>query len=231
MITEAVILAGGRGTRLRSVVKNMPKPMALVGKYPFLHYVIEYLSKQGIRKIFLSVYYLKNQIIDYFADNYLGCEIAYIEEHEPLGTGGAVVNSLASINGNEFWLLNGDTYFPVNLVQQEAFHFANKAQITLALKYINDASRYGLVELNAQNVLVSFLEKGSGNSGYINGGVYLLTKNSFAGLLMGKNYSLELLLSQYIKQYKVMGFIASQPFIDIGIPEDYYKAASIIASN
>lgn len=145
LVTEAVILAGGRGTRLASVVPDLPKPMAPVGEKPFLHYLIAYLSGQGIRRIIISVGYRKEAIINFFGSHYLDCDIVYAEELSPLGTGGAVVNSLALVQGQYFWLFNGDTFFPVELSLIEKFHFENHADITLGLKKVADADRKSVV--------------------------------------------------------------------------------------
>ncbi len=132
MVTTAIILAGGLGIRLKKVVQDLPKPMALIRGRPFLEYQMDFWISQGVTKFILSVGYLKQTIIDHFGDSYLTASIDYIVEDEPLGTGGALL--LASQGLKEtFLLLNGDTFFEVDLNNLIAFHKKQQSELTLSL--------------------------------------------------------------------------------------------------
>ncbi|MDA0902475.1 MAG: sugar phosphate nucleotidyltransferase, partial [Proteobacteria bacterium] len=146
---QAVILAGGFGTRLKKVVSDVPKPMAPVNGKPFLFYLLSYLRKHHFTDIVLSVGYLKEQIQQYFGDNFLGLNIKYAIEKEPLGTGGAIINSLKLINQNQpVVILNGDTFLEVDYQKLIHHHNITKTNFTIALKEMSDCGRYGLVGIN-----------------------------------------------------------------------------------
>lgn len=230
MTNEAIILAGGFGTRLASVV-DVPKPMAPINDIPFLEYILNYLAKHHITKIHLAVGYKYQVIVDYFGDNYKGLELNYVIEDTPLGTGGAVKQALEKVTSDEVFIINGDTFFDVDLTQMDSQFIANKATVSLALKPMKNFDRYGVVEVDSTNKILAFKEKQHCESGAINGGIYLLKTNIFEGLDFPEQFSLEQdYFDVYCSQTNFFGFISDTYFIDIGIPTDYAKAQEELLS-
>ena len=219
---EAIVLAGGFGTRLKKVVSNVPKPMAPINNKPFLEYIFRFLRKNNIDRVILSVGYKKEIIKDYFKDSFLGIEIIYSEEDEPLGTGGAIKRALEFVESKECFVLNGDTYFDINLNEMK---LSNGINILIALKQMKNVDRYGAVEIDKNNYITSFREKQYFTKCFINGGVYLISKGIFDDYYnLNKNFSFERFLSKNFKKLKAKGIIFDDYFVDIGIPEDYEKA-------
>ena len=216
------MLAGGLGTRLRGVINDLPKPMAIINGKPFLHYVFVYLSKQKINNVILSVGYKAEIIESFFGNRYLDIEIAYSKETEPLGTGGGIKQAFQLVNDFAF-VLNGDTFFDIDLNSLRDFHLQNEADITLALKSMKNFDRYGTVLLH-ENRIVNFEEKKFLVEGLINGGVYFFGKNIFENIVEEKFSFEKVVLEKYVSQKKLCGKIYNDYFIDIGIPEDYLKA-------
>ena len=223
---EAIILAGGFGTRLQKVVNDIPKSMALINNRPFLEYQINYLKKYNINRIILSVGYKKNIISDYFKDNFNGIEIVYAVEDKPLGTGGGIKNALKFLKSDFAFILNGDSLFNVNLTDFYNFHKNNKSKISIALRCLDDVGRFGSVEINNNNEIINFAEKKDRKGkGYINGGIYLFDKKYFLNLDMPEKFSIEKdFFEKIIKKEKVFGFLSDDYFLDIGIPDDFIKA-------
>ncbi len=222
---EAIILAGGFGTRLQSVVKDVPKPMADIRGKPFLEYLLMFLAKSGFSKVILSVGYKKEVIMDYFKDFYLGMEIIYSPEESPLGTGGAIKKALMYAIGENVLVLNGDTFFNLDITSFYATHQQNTSSITMALKPMTQFDRYGSVNTSGKTV-VSFEEKGFKEKGLINAGAYIIRK-SIQKILTEFNdvFSFEKdFLEKNISTIKPVAYIEDAYFIDIGIPEDYNKA-------
>ncbi|MBK9477888.1 MAG: nucleotidyltransferase family protein [Bacteroidetes bacterium] len=227
MIKEAIILAGGLGTRLQPVLGNTPKPMALINGKPFLHYIFQYLRFYQIPRVILSVSPLTRSIEEHFGKNYLGIELLYSYENEPLGTGGGVKLALQKCNADTVLVLNGDTLFSVDLFQLSAFHVKNNAQITLALKYCDEIGRFGKVNIDHRFRITGFEEKKTGVSknGYINGGVYLINIPLFTSINFPSTFSIEKdFFEKYLEHINFLGFVSNKYFIDIGIPEDYLRA-------
>jgi len=222
---ESIILAGGFGKRLQSVVRDVPKPMANIEGRPFLSYIIEYLSRNGIKKIFLSVGYMHEKIIKYFGNKYSNLEIEYVIEHKPLGTGGAIAKALRQTKEEEILILNGDTFFKIDHREMLKFHRSKGAHMTIALKPMTDARRYGTVQIEGERI-IGFKEKSLSTGGYINAGVYILNRELFKALSSyGEAFSFEVdFLPKSIIDLKVFAFIRDSYFIDIGVPEDYEKA-------
>ncbi len=219
-MTPVIILAGGFGTRLSTVVKDVPKPMAPINGKPFLHYIFQELEFQQIQQVVLSVGHLKEIIQDYFQDKYLGISIQYAIENEPLGTGGGIKHAFNYIEHDAF-VLNGDTYFDINLIKLKE----ENCDIAIALKPMFEFDRYGTVVLNAQNKIISFNEKKYCEHGLINGGVYYFNKTMFDKIPTGQKFSFEKdILEAHTQQLNIQGKIFDNYFIDIGIPEDYEKA-------
>lgn len=213
---QAIILCGGLGTRLKSVIKDIPKPMAPINDKPFLEFIFEHLKKQGIKEIILAVSHKYEVIQEYFKDEFLGIKIKYSIEKELLGTGGAIKEALKFIK-NEVYVLNGDTFFDIDLSKLKL----NGSKICLALKQMNDFDRYGTVNVNEHGFVLSFEEKIFKNQGLINGGIYLLTKDIFNEFDLEKKFSFEEFLQENYEKLKAKSHIFDDYFIDIGVPEDY----------
>ncbi|WP_238651029.1 nucleotidyltransferase family protein [Paenibacillus piscarius] len=224
---EAIILAGGFGTRLQTVVADVPKPMAPIAETPFLSYLLNYLYKYEVRRVILSTGYLSDKIYNYYGDSFKGnMELIYSVEQEPLGTGGGVLQALKHTTSDNCFIINGDTFFDVDLQKMMHQHNETIADMTIALKPMYDFDRYGTIELE-QNRVVAFQEKQPTDKGYINGGIYILNKDLLETFNLGPKFSLEAdFLQKHYKVVDIRGFISSKYFIDIGIPEDYYRAQS-----
>lgn len=224
-VREAVILAGGFGTRLRSVVSDRPKPMAAVTGRPFLALLLDYLASNGVERVILSVGYRHESISACFGSSYSSMELSYVVEEKPLGTGGALKRSLMAARTGNILVLNGDSYLRLDASSFAAFHFSKRSRITMAVKKMEDFDRYGSVELEGDKV-TSFAEKGFTKSGYINAGVYLLDVDR-CGLLDVQEdcFSFERDFLQGRKgEGSVYAFKCNDYFIDIGLPEDYMRA-------
>ena len=225
-VSEAVILAGGLGTRLKDTIGEIPKPMAPVNGRPFLEYLLDYLDHFLVHHAVLSVGYKSEMIKDHFKDQYKNVKIEYAYEDKPLGTGGGIVNALPLITGSKFLVYNGDTLFRVNLDRLNEFHFSKSARFTVVLRHVEDVSRYGSVETNMDNRIIKFNEKGENRGpGKINGGVYLINKSFFTSNNFPEKFSME--KDGFEKLFETQpfhGLTCKQYFIDIGIPEDYQKA-------
>jgi len=229
MIKEAIILAGGFGTRLKGLAKAIPKPMVDINGEPFLKHLLDYITKQGINKIVLSVGYRYEVIRNYFGKSFSDAELIYSIEDEPLGTGGAVKKSMNFIVNKDILVCNGDTFFKIDLHEFNKFHINKKSKLSVALKIIKQPDRYGVVEINKEQCIKSFLEKKQKKESLVNGGIYLINKNFFTSFDLPQKFSLERdFLKKYYLNYKFYGFISDAYFIDIGIPEDYEKAKNEI---
>ncbi|ELD5362370.1 nucleotidyltransferase family protein [Campylobacter coli] len=213
---QAIILCGGLGTRLKSVIKDIPKPMAPINDKPFLEFIFEYLKKQGIKEVILAVSYKYEAIQEYFKDEFLSIKIKYSIEKEPLGTGGAIKEALKFIK-NEAYVLNGDTFFDIDLTKLKL----NGNRICLALKQMNDFDRYGTVNVDKHGFVISFEEKVFKKQGLINGGIYLLDKDIFKDFALQEKFSFEEFLQENYEKLKAKAHIFDDYFIDIGVPEDY----------
>lgn len=222
---EAIILGGGLGTRLRSVVADIPKCMAIVAQKPFLHYVITYLQKQGVTKFIFSLGYLSETVERYLLKDFPFLKYQISKEDEPLGTGGAIHLACHKTTEETVVIVNGDTLFNVNIAKLLNLHQFMKAHCTLALKPMYKFDRYGVVEMNNSSIITSFKEKKHYEEGLINGGCYLLNTSYFLTQKFSEKFSFEKdYLEKYIVSKKIYGQIQDEYFIDIGIPEDFEKA-------
>ena len=226
----AIILAGGLGTRLRSVISDLPKPMAPVAGQPFLHYIFLYLQKQGITDVVLSVGYKSEVIKEFFGDKYAGINIRYAVENEPLGTGGGIRQAMSLIDSDAY-VLNGDTFFDVDLKDLYEFYTMRSSDIALALKRMHHFDRYGTVEIGNKDRVLQFQEKRYKAEGLINGGVYVINKNLFKKVeeiedtILSQRFSFEKdILEKHLLPLHYQGKEFGGYFIDIGIPEDYERA-------
>lgn len=236
MIKEAIILAGGLGTRLRSVVSELPKCMAPVAGKPFLHYLIHFLQKEKIEHFIFSVGYMHEVIEAYLKENHPDLNYSLSLESEPLGTGGAIKLACSKALEKNVLICNGDTLYKIDCAALSKFHVHQNAACTLSLKRMHDFDRYGVVELNEDFSIKSFKEKQFYTSGLINGGVYALQVESFLRQTLPEKFSFE---TEYLEaklrgsQFEspgLFGLIQDEYFIDIGIPEDYQRAQRELAS-
>ena len=227
MPKEAIILAGGLGTRLRNTVPDLPKCMAPVAGRPFLSYVIDYLRMQGIERFIFSLGYRWGLIEEFLQKEYPTLDFTSVIEEEPLGTGGAIRLAIEKAVSNDVLIANGDTLFQVNTKQVFETHKANGSECTLALKPMQDFERYGVVEIGDKNEILSFKEKQFYPSGLINGGIYILNKDQFLARQLLQKFSFEKdYLERFCNKAPFYGSIQDGYFIDIGIPEDYLRAQS-----
>ncbi len=221
---EAIVLAGGLGTRLKGVVKDIPKPMAPIQDLPFLRYILEWLFESGVKHATLAVGYKYEHIQSYFGQSYKTMSLHYAVENEPLGTGGGIRNALPYCKNEHFLLINGDTFFKVDLKALMQFHLREKSDLTLSLKELQDFDRYGSVALEG-NIIQQFREKQYLDKGLINGGVYAVHKKIFAPFALGEKFSFEQdIMEKGVSAFKMRGQVSDAYFIDIGIPADYEKA-------
>ena len=226
MIKEAVILAGGFGTRLKDTIPDLPKCLAPVRNKPFISYVIDYLLNSGVNRIVFSLYYKSELVIEYLKNHWNHIDYDYVVERQPLGTGGALKLALNNVKSDNVFLINGDSFFNIELNKLLDFHVFNGAEFTIALKSMTDVSRYGTVEIDSLGKVIAFNEKNSSlTEGLINGGIYVVNSNCFKLNKLESVFSLE---SDYLMtnttQKKIFGMIFEDYFIDIGVPADYQKA-------
>lgn len=224
MTGDAIILAGGFGTRLKHVLPNIPKPMAPVASRPFLHFVLEHLGNEDICHCVLSVGYQADLIRKHFGTEYLGMKLTYEPEEEPLGTGGAVKASLKHVTEDQCFIINGDSLFRINMEKLFLEHQHKKADVTIALKPMTNFDRYGTVVQAQDGRITAFNEKKHMKKGLINGGVYLVNSNIFGGNWPEK-FSIETdFFAARVAEANIFGTVFDDYFIDIGIPTDYERA-------
>jgi D-glycero-alpha-D-manno-heptose 1-phosphate guanylyltransferase len=224
MITEAVVLAGGLGTRLRAAVPDVPKCMAPVAGLPFLSYVVNTLRLQGIERFVFSLGYKAEVIENFLKTAYPTLRYSTVVENEPLGTGGAIKLSLTQCETADVLVVNGDTLFKIDLWAFEKVHRENNSECTLALKPMQRFDRYGVVETEGALVR-SFSEKKFYQKGMINGGSYIINKQLFIQRDLPQKFSFETeYLQRFASERKFFGSVQDGYFIDIGIPEDYRQA-------
>lgn len=223
---EAIILAGGFGTRLKGILNNIPKPMAPINNKPFLEYLLDELVIAGFSRVILSVGHMSSVISNHFGNYYKTIEIVYSVEDEPLGTGGAVKLALNKARNDMIYVINGDTFFKVDFEKMVQIFRTNSGSIIMALKFMNDCSRYGTVEIDNENKVVEFREKNPDiKNGLINGGIYLIPKSIFNKFDISEKFSLEKdFFEKYFHDLNIEGFTSTGYFLDIGIPEDYRRA-------
>lgn len=218
---EAIVLAGGFGTRLRECLEDIPKPLAPIDGTPFICYILDYLYANGIHRAVISTGYLAETIEKSIGNRYKGMTVEYSREDTPLGTGGGIKKALSKCSENDIVVVNGDSFFDVDLFEMKKFHIKSGYPVTLAAKYIENAYRSGL--LNFKNGrLCGFLENGVAPSGYINGGIYFI-KRTFLNCIADDKFSFEKAVLAN-KNFDIGVFESDGYFIDIGIPEAYRLA-------
>jgi len=221
---EAIVLAGGLGTRLRGVVDDVPKPMAAVLGRPFLAFVLDQLVDSGFHTAILATGYRHDAIRSHFGEAYRGLALRYSVEDEPLGTGGAIRLACAQVSSSDVFALNGDTYVELDFPAMLDAHLRARAQLSLAVCQVPDVARYGAVQLR-EGIVHGFREKGRSGRGWINGGVYVLGPALRHRFPLRGAFSFEHdLLVPEVGSIQPLAFRSSGRFIDIGTPEDYARA-------
>jgi D-glycero-alpha-D-manno-heptose 1-phosphate guanylyltransferase len=227
--TSAVLLVGGRGERLRSVLPSMPKPLASVGKRSFLELLVRQLQYQRIRHVVMCTGYLADQIEHEFGDGHIfDVSIQYSKEPSPLGTGGALKLAQPYVEGtSDFLVMNGDSFLEIDFRQLIRSHRKYDGLVSLAVVAVQNADRYGTVEVGTNSRVMGFREKtGSGAAGLVNAGVYVFNRSIF-GFIPGGPSSLERDIFPQVLDQGVYAFEQNGMFIDIGTPEDYARAQQL----
>ncbi|KKM13014.1 hypothetical protein SY88_00110 [Clostridiales bacterium PH28_bin88] len=227
---KAVILAGGLGTRLRPVVSNVPKSMAIIAGKPFLEYQVNWLAAQGVCDIVFCLGYMAEKIKEHFGDGAaFGVHIEYSVEDKPLGTAGAL-GLARHLLSPTFLVLNGDTFLDVLVEQVLGFHLAKEAVLSLVMVQVNDMAPYGEIVTDDRGKVLTFCEKGRQGAGLINAGIYIMEKSILDIVPVGQTCSLEEeILPRLLEQGQpVYGFVHKGFFLDIGTPENYKRAQNAV---
>jgi D-glycero-alpha-D-manno-heptose 1-phosphate guanylyltransferase len=225
---EAIILAGGFGTRLRKIVPDLPKPMANVAGRPFLEILLLSLSRKGFTRVMLSLGYMAEKISDYFGKRFAGMDLVYIVEDSPLGTGGAVRLGLSICQEDHVFIFNGDTFLDLEVDAIERL-WQNNGHPIIVGRQVSDTARYGCL-LTEGNHVKGFAEKGRAGPGLINAGCYVFDRQQLNCFHLNEAFSLEAdFLVNLVIQTEVDAFITEGLFIDIGIPADYMLAQTLLA--
>ena len=223
---QAVLLAGGLGTRLRSVVADRPKPMALIGDKPFMEDVVRELKNHGITEIVFAVGYKGSMVEEYFGDGErLGIKVSYAYEETLLGTAGAIKNAGRLVTDERFFVLNADTFYQIQYDRLVKMSQEKNLDMALVLREVPDVSRYGRAVLEGDR-LTAFDEKTEGTSpGTINGGVYYMKRALLDEIPEGKVSLEHDMIPKWLSggEKALGGIVNDGYFIDIGIPEDYYR--------
>ena len=227
---DVIILAGGLGTRLRSVVSDVPKCMAPVGGRPFLAWALQWLERFDVNRIVLSLGYLNEVVIDWVQKEYKGkTPVDWVIEETPLGTGGGIRLAMSKVAPGRTIILNGDTFFNVDLNAFDLFSMHSASPLIVALKPMTDFDRYGSVTLSEDNRITSFNEKKHCDEGLINGGIYCIDSRADLFDGMPDKFSFEKeILEPMSKSGRLAGFVSDGSFIDIGIPQDYQLAQTFL---
>jgi len=224
---EGIILAGGLGSRLKSAIYDVPKPMAPIGKKPFLELVLENLVSEGFSRIILSVGYKKEIISKYFGKQFKGIDLVYSCEESPLGTGGAVRKAMELIISDHVFIFNGDTYLELEIAKVEEIWQKYKLPIIVG-KQIENADRYGSLLISG-NRAIGFSEKVSAANSLVNVGCYVFRKKQLDFYPLNHAFNLEKdYFERNIKKECFNVYSTKGRFIDIGIPEDYYRAIELL---
>ncbi len=224
---EAIVLAGGFGTRLRQVVADVPKPMAPIAGRPFLEILLGSLAQKGFSRVVLSLGFMAEKISDYFGTRFAGMDIVYVVEETPLGTGGAIRLALDACTKDHVFVFNGDTYLDLEVRSLEQRWQAKRHPIVVG-RQVPDTSRYGRLVADGERV-TCFSEKGIAGPGLINAGCYVLAKDALAKFPLNQPFSIETdYLVPEVARATVEVFETVGVFIDIGIPEDFARAQSLL---
>lgn len=228
---RAFILCGGLGTRLRPVLEDRPKSMALISGIPFMQVLMERLKAEGVNDIILGTGYMAEKIQSYFGDgNDFGLRLRYSRESEPLGTGGAVKLAESQLS-DPVLVLNGDSYVNWSLAPMREIMAAKDALVVMGVQGVTNVTRYGTVAVDREGRITEFVEKGvQSGPGLINAGVYLIRKQIVRNLPASVAISLEKDVFPCLLDHKICAAMCTGPFIDIGTPDDFERAQALLAS-
>lgn len=225
---EAIVLAGGFGTRLKQVVPDLPKPMAPIAGRPFLEILLSLLARKGFTRVVLSLGFMSEKIIARFGDSYLGMELVHEVESRPLGTGGAIRSALAHCESDHVFVFNGDTYLDIEVDELERAWQTGHHPV-IVVREVPDTARFGRVVMRDGRV-IAFLEKGMSGPGLINAGCYVLPKDALDEFHFGQPFSLETeFFIKHLQSVRFDGFVTHGCFIDIGVPDDYALAQTVLS--
>jgi len=225
-----LLLAGGKGTRLRSVVSDLPKVLAPVSGRPFIAYLLDELAALGFSRAMLSIGYMAETVINTLGQQHRGMHLDYVTETTPLGTGGGARLCLEASPANRFLVFNSDSYVQLDLARFINFHLQSGHSASMVIRQVEDAGRYGKVQLEANGQVIQFAEKTpNAGPGWINAGVYLLERPVFEQLTLGQAASLETDLLPRLCGKSLWAFPTEGAFLDIGLPETYQQAADFFS--
>lgn len=220
---EAIVLAGGFGTRLRQLVADVPKPMAPIAGRPFLEILLSSLAQKGFSRVVLSLGFMAEKISSYFGSQFAGMDLRYVVEDQPLGTGGAVRLAMTQCIQDHVFVLNGDTFLDLDFIQLDQQWRARKRPLIVVCE-VADTSRYGRLLISG-DIVTGFTEKGLSGPGLINAGCYVLSRSQLGVFSVGEAFSFEadyLVSAVQAKEFDV--FVTHGKFIDIGLPDDFLRA-------
>ena len=225
---EGIVLAGGFGTRLRALVPDTPKPMAPVAGKPFLEILLQALAQKGFKRVVLSLGFLAHKITAHFGAHFAGMDLHYIVEDQPLGTGGAVRLALASCVKDHVFVFNGDTFLDLEVHAVEAAWQTDKRPIIVS-RQVPDTACYGRLLTEAGRV-TGFAEKNANGPGLINAGCYVFARDQLDNFALQQAFSLETdYLTHAVQTIEFKAFVTQGLFIDIGVPDDYLRAQTMLA--
>jgi NDP-sugar pyrophosphorylase family protein len=228
--TPVAILAGGRGTRLRSVVADRPKVLAPVGGRPFVTYLLDQVAEAGLRDVLLLTGYRAEQVRATLGDSWAGLQLRYSVETTPLGTGGAVRQALALVEGPRLLVLNGDSCCDLDLAEFAAAHQRHRSDASLALVYVEDTARFGRVRLGESGRIERFEEKRTAaGPGWINAGAYFLERNVLEAIPTTGSLEQDV-FPRLAAQGRLIGHCTAGELLDIGTPESYARAEEFFAA-
>lgn len=226
---EAIILAGGFGTRLRQVVPDLPKPMAPIAGRPFLGILLDSLARKGFGRVVLSLGFMADKIFNHFGDHYAGMELIHVVEDQPLGTGGAVRLAMSQCHENHVFVFNGDTFLDLEVDAVEQ-HWRRHRHAIIVGREVPDTVRYGRL-LTSKGKVIGFTEKNVAGPGLINAGCYVFSRGQLDAFPLHAPFSLEAnYLAKVVSETPIDVFVTAGQFIDIGVPEDFLRAQTELAS-
>jgi D-glycero-alpha-D-manno-heptose 1-phosphate guanylyltransferase len=225
-----LILAGGLGTRLRSVLGDeCPKALAPVGDRPFLGWLLQSLAQQGVSEAVLSVGFGRDSIKEFIASSRPEIAVSFVEEHEPLGTGGAIVHALRNHGAPAMLVMNGDTLCDLDLSALCTYFHETAADIVMAAARVPDASRYGTLRFNDRSRRLSAFKEKQEGAGFVNAGVYAIHADCLFERDLPERFSFERdFLEASLQTLDVRVYTEVEAFIDIGVPQDYARAQTFI---
>jgi D-glycero-alpha-D-manno-heptose 1-phosphate guanylyltransferase len=224
---EAIVLAGGFGTRLSSVLADVPKPMAPIAGRPFLEILLDSLARKGFYRVILSLGFMARTISDHFKTQFAGMEIACVVENTPLGTGGAIRLALESCTHDHVFVFNGDSYLDLD-VQSLEHQWLTRRRPIVVCRHVSNTARYGKIVVASQSI-ISFVEKGTIGPGLINAGCYVMASDALINFPPDLPFSIE--TGYFVPEVARIGvdvFETTGLFIDIGTPEDYARAQILL---